>query len=76
MKFWIGISPSGAIEFLSKCSGGIRASDKNITQNVGFVQFLNHGDVVLADQGFDIPDDLGISVSNLKYHHTPGARNN
>ena len=59
VKFLIGISPTGAITFLSQCWGG-RATDKHITQNSGFIQLLDHGDVVLADRGFDITDDLGI----------------
>ena len=59
VKFLIGISPSGAITFLSKCWGG-RATDKHITHNSGFIHLLDHGDVVLADRGFDISDDLGI----------------
>ena len=59
VKFLIAISPSGAITFLSKCWGG-RATDKHITQNSGFIHLLDHGDVVLAERGFDISDHLGI----------------
>ena len=59
VKFLIGISPSGAITFLSKCWGE-RATDKHITQNSGFIHLLDHGDVVLADRRFDISDNLGI----------------
>ena len=35
VKFLVGITPCGAISFLSKCWGG-RASDKTITQESGF----------------------------------------
>ena len=50
VKFLIGISPYGAITFLSKCWGG-RASDKCITLNSGFLNLIEHEDVILADRG-------------------------
>lgn len=59
VKFLVGITPNGAISFLSKCWGG-RATDKQITRNSGFLDMVEHGDVILADRGFDITDDLGV----------------
>ena len=59
MKFLIGITPNGAISFLSKCWGG-RATDKAITQKSGFLNLVEHGDVILADRGFDVADDLWV----------------
>ena len=49
VKYLVGITPSGAVSFLSACSGG-RASDKEIT--------LNSGDCILADRGFLIEEEL------------------
>ena len=39
---------------------GRRATDKFITQNCGFLQFVENGVLILADRGFDIADDLGM----------------
>jgi len=53
VKFLIAISPTGAIIFVSKGWGG-RVSDKQITSLCGFLDKLMHGNLVLADRGFDI----------------------
>ena len=53
------------ISFLSKCWGG-RATDRCITQNSGFLRLIDHGDVILADRGFDISDDLTIYGARLE----------
>lgn len=58
VKFLIGITPQGAISFLSKSWGG-RTSDRHITENCGFLDFIMPGDMVLADRGFDISDIVG-----------------
>ena len=50
-------SPTGAIIFVSKCWGG-RASDKTITSKCSFLDRLLNGNLVLADRGFDIVEDL------------------
>lgn len=57
MKFLVGISPYGSISFLSKCFGG-RISDKEVTEQSGFYDKLEIGDLVLADRGFLIADEL------------------
>ena len=64
VKFLIAISPTGAIIFVSKCWGG-RASDKHITMNSGFLNKLMHGDLVLADRGFDIAEALACHGATL-----------
>lgn len=53
----IGISPSGAIVFISDLDPG-RISDKELTRRSGLVNFLDPGDAVIADRGFDIEEDL------------------
>ena len=65
VKFLIGITPCGAISFLSKCWGG-RATDKCITMNSGFLRLLDPGDVILADRGFDIGDDIALHGAKLE----------
>lgn len=65
VKFLIGITPNGAISFLSQCWGG-RATDKFITHHSGFLRKIEHGDVILADRGFDITDDLCIYGTYLE----------
>ena len=62
VKFLIGITPNGAVSFLSLCWGG-RTTDKCITKNSGF---LEHGDVILVDWGFDVSDDLGVCGVRLE----------
>jgi len=63
-KFLVAISPTGAIIFISKCWGG-RASDKTITTKCGLLDHINHDDLVLADRGFDITEDLGLRGASL-----------
>lgn len=63
-KFLIAVSPTGAIIFISKCWGG-RASDKHITSHCGFLDQLINGDVVMADRGFDITEDLALRGTSL-----------
>ena len=65
VKFLIGITPCGSISFLSKCWGG-RATDKHIVQNSGFLRLIEHGDVILADRGFNIAEDLGVYGASLE----------
>ena len=43
----VGITPCGAVSFLSKCWGG-RVSDKELTLNSGFLDHLEYGDQVIS----------------------------
>ena len=56
-KVLIGISPSGAITFISKLFPG-SISDKELTRKSGLLELLENGDSIMADRGFDIQDDL------------------
>lgn len=64
-KYLIGISPAGAVMFLSSGWGG-RVSDKQITIDSGFLDKIQHGDLILADRGFLIKDDLNQRGAILK----------
>ena len=57
VKFLIGISPQGAISFISKGWGG-RESDVHLTENCGILDKLLRGDLILADRGFNIHETL------------------
>ena len=56
-KALIGISPSGAITFVSKLFSG-SISDKELSCRSGILEVLEPGDSVMADKGFDIEEDL------------------
>ncbi|XP_047127793.1 uncharacterized protein LOC124808639 [Hydra vulgaris] len=59
------IVPQRVISFISQAWGG-RTSDKLITKQCGLLEKLNHGDVVLADQGFNIADSVGLMCAEVK----------
>ena len=65
VKFLIGITPCGSISFLSRCWGG-RVSDKNLTQQSGFFEYIEPGDTILADRGFTIADDIAVHGGKLE----------
>ena len=56
-KGLIGISPSGAVTFISELYTG-SISDKELTRRCGLLELLEPGDSVMADKGFNIKDDL------------------
>ena len=56
-KFLVAIAPNGAILFVSDAYEG-SISDKEIVRVSGFLDFLNPGDVVMADRGFLIKELL------------------
>uniref|UniRef100_A0A9J7X5L4 THAP-type domain-containing protein n=1 Tax=Cyprinus carpio carpio TaxID=630221 RepID=A0A9J7X5L4_CYPCA len=57
IKYLVPIAPCGLIMFISPAYGG-RCSDKFITANSGFLEYLRPGDEVMADRGFTITDLL------------------
>lgn len=65
IKILIAVAPTGSITFISKAWGG-RVSDKVITQECGFLDKILPGDVVLADRGFNVQDELAIRQAKLK----------
>ena len=57
-KFLIGITPQGSVSFILKGWGG-RVSDVHLTENSGLMRHLLPGDVILADWGFTIEQNVG-----------------
>ena len=58
-KGLIGISPSGAVTFVSDLYPG-SISDKELTRKSGLLQLLESNDSIMADRGFDIAEDLAL----------------
>ena len=65
MKFLTGVTPCGTISYLSECWGG-RISDKNLTQESTFLSLLEPGDIVLADRGFTVSEDIALQGARLE----------
>ncbi|XP_047242653.1 uncharacterized protein LOC124881164 [Girardinichthys multiradiatus] len=65
VKYLISITLQGVISFVSKGWGG-RTSDKYVTEHSGYHELLSHGDVVLADRGFNVADSVGLVNAQLK----------
>uniref|UniRef100_A0A8C6THM2 DDE Tnp4 domain-containing protein n=1 Tax=Neogobius melanostomus TaxID=47308 RepID=A0A8C6THM2_9GOBI len=57
LKYLVSITPVGAISFVS-CAFGGRVSDKVVTQRSGYLDLLENGDLVLADRGFLIAEEI------------------
>ncbi|KAJ8375535.1 hypothetical protein SKAU_G00061150, partial [Synaphobranchus kaupii] len=57
VKYLVAISPSGIIMFISDTYGG-KCSDRYITQDSGFLDYLRAGDEVMGDRGFTVRDLL------------------
>lgn len=65
LTYLIGITPQGVIPFISKGWGG-RTSDKQITEDSGFLDKLLPGDMVLVDRSFDIKESVGLMCAEVK----------
>jgi hypothetical protein len=75
VKFLIAITPQGTVSFVSKGWGG-RVSDKYLTENCGLLNYLEPGDLILADQGFTVQDSVGIYCAEVKLPPFTKGKNN
>ena len=69
-KALIGISPTGAVCFISELYGG-SISDKELTRRSGIVEHLQPGDLMMTDRGFLIEEFTkphGIKLSIPDFH--------
>jgi len=65
VKYLIGITPQGSVSFISKGYGG-RCSDKFIVEDSGILDYLIHGDLVLADKGFTVHEAVALTFARLE----------
>uniref|UniRef100_A0A3Q1ET94 Uncharacterized LOC110956967 n=1 Tax=Acanthochromis polyacanthus TaxID=80966 RepID=A0A3Q1ET94_9TELE len=65
LKYLIGITPQGAVSFISTGWGG-SVSDKELTEDCGILNRLLPGDLVLADRGFDIADSVALVCAEVQ----------
>ena len=71
VKILIAIAPNGFISFISKAYCG-RASDKAITDDSGFYDLLHPNDMIMADKGFHITEEL--EARQVTFLIPPGRR--
>lgn len=64
VKVFIGTTPQGSVCFVSKVWVG-RTSDKYLTEHCGMLKNLKPGDLVMADRGFTIEENLSLYQAKL-----------
>ena len=74
VKYLVCVSPTGGVMFLS-CGWGGRVSDKEITLKSKFLDFTQPGDLVLADRGFLIEEELNRIGAYLKMPYFKRGKN-
>ncbi|KAH7959106.1 hypothetical protein HPB49_008308 [Dermacentor silvarum] len=57
LKVLVGIIPNGMIAFMSAVYGG-RQTDSFITQDSGFLNLVQEGDIILSDKGFPVSGQM------------------
>jgi len=65
LKYLVAIAPDGLISFISKAWGG-RTTDRYIVQHSGILDLIEPYDLVLADRGFTIREDLLFRHADLE----------
>ena len=73
LKGLVGISPSGAVTYVSDLYAG-STSDKEITRHCGLLELLEPGDAVMTDKGFDIRYEL--MLIGVRLNIPPFAKKN
>lgn len=57
LKVLVGISVYGGLSFIGPCFEG-NLSDRQVFLRSGIMDFLNEGEAVMCDRGFDVEEDL------------------
>ena len=65
LKYLIAIAPDGLISFISNAWGG-RTTDSYIVQKSGFLDLIELYNLILADRGFTIREDLLFKNATLE----------
>ena len=65
VKILLGISPQGVTTFVSDSWGG-RVSNKHLICESGILKKLLPGDILLADCGFDIAEEVALMQASLQ----------
>jgi hypothetical protein len=66
VKFLIAALPTGGICFVSRAVEEEEASNRQIVEQCGFLDMVNPGDLIMADQEFNISDLLGKKYAHLQ----------
>lgn len=64
IKYLIGVTPQGTVSYISQGWGG-RVSDKYLTENCNILSYLQPGDTILADRGFDIQESAAMYCARV-----------
>lgn len=64
MKSLLGITPNGAVSFVSELYSG-SISDPEIVKKSGYLDYVQSGDLIMADKGFLIQDQLAAKGASL-----------
>ncbi|KAH7965092.1 hypothetical protein HPB49_003306 [Dermacentor silvarum] len=59
IKVLVGLTPNGLISYISECWGG-KISDKQLVLQTDFTKYLDYGDEVMADRGFNVTEELAV----------------
>ena len=73
LKVLMAVTPTGSVCFISQAWGG-RVPDKVITKKYGFLDRMEYGDVILADRGFNIHDEVALKCASLKIPAFTGGK--
>ena len=69
VKFFICVAPNSGITFISKAYTG-RLSDKKITLESGFLDYIPQLTTIMADKGFNLIDEC--TARNIYFEIPPG----